>query len=304
MSAPKYLYAFVTMLVFFVTPSSAQEFPYRREQMPFNAPAVARAIDNDCSDIGTANSATQQAQNRAKNNFGARGDAVPVRITDFDRLQRATEQARNCAANGGNNCRPLTIGSGGLPSDRNQLEDIITSANGDTIGEGTIVVLEAKVLDSHYSNTKYNVYGRNRNGTVQRGSGESVNCKRGQESAEIDRNDIHIVLAAPGVDRECLSVTAEISPHFRPASWRRFHNMSAESNTIDINREARGVDFSRFQMVRITGTLFYDASHEPCSPGRRASPARRSSWEIHPVYKLEVKVNGQWRSFDDWARNN
>jgi hypothetical protein len=46
--------------------------------------------------------------------------------------------------------------------------------------------------------------------------------------------------------------------------------------------------------VRLTGPLFYDASHKPCilnSAGkviRRESPARQTIWEIHPVYSIEV----------------
>jgi hypothetical protein len=167
-------------------------------------------------------------------------------------------------------------------------------------------VLEARVLDSHYSNTKYNIYGYKNHKPI-RGQGESVNCKGVPDldaSSEIDRNDIHIVLEAPGVMDECLSVTAEISPHFRPNSWRRFHNMGPNSLGEDVNLEAKGVNFNKFQMVRITGPLFYDASHEPCSPGKHASPARRSIWEIHPAYKLEVKSNGQWMSFDDWAKTH
>jgi hypothetical protein len=43
--------------------------------------------------------------------------------------------------------------------------------------------------------------------------------------------------------------------------------------------------------VRITGHLFFDASHRPCRGTSRPSPRRSSSWEIHPVYNIEVCVN-------------
>ena len=60
----------------------------------------------------------------------------------------------------------------GLPVDRQQLKNITSSEIGDEIGEGTLVTLEAKVLDSHYSNTEFNKYGN------AAGNGEPVNCKK------------------------------------------------------------------------------------------------------------------------------
>jgi hypothetical protein len=280
------------------------KFPFKIQDMPFNAPAVERPIDRDCAAEGSAKNTTptekaRRAQNRAKNGFGAGGTPVPILITDFDRLEKATLRARVCAANNWSNCRRVNL-TGGMPSDRGQLKDIATTAAGAKVGEGTVVVLEAKVLGSHYSNTKYNIYGNGR------GSGESVNCKGvpdAEGSTEIDRNDIHIELAAVGVTNHCLSVTAEISPHFRPDSWRRFHNMRSNGPGDNVNVEAKGVNFNKLKLARLTGPLFYDASHEPCSPGHtNVSPKRRSLWEIHPVYKLEVQtLAGQWMSFEDWA---
>jgi hypothetical protein len=281
-----------------------KKFPFEKQEMPFNAPAVERPIDRDCGAEGSAKSNTpleraRQAQNRAKNQFGAQGAPVPILITDFDRLERATERARNCAAKKLTNCRKVNL-TGGMPSDRGQLKEIAATAAGAPVGEGTVVVLEAKVLGSHYSNTKYNIYSNGR------GEGESVNCKGVPDlkgSAGIDRNDIHVELVAPGVTNKCLSVTAEISPHFRPASWRRFHDMRSNGPGDNVNVEAKGVNFKKLKMVRLTGPLFYDASHDPCSPGHtNVSPKRRSLWEIHPVYEIEVQtLGGQWMSFDDWA---
>lgn len=267
-----------------------QQFPYQITDMPFNAQAVHRGIDTNCSDGGSAGAGPRREQNKAKNNFGVSGTAVVIKVTDIDRLERASVRARRCAANNGVNCKRLDL-QGGLPSDRDQLKDIATSAAGDDLGEGTLVSLEAKVLDSHYSNTVYNNYG-----SGVHGSGESVNCGNNK----VDWNDIHIVLVAPGITDECLSVTAEISPHYRPTAWRRFHKMSGAINNV-----ARRVDFGQIQMVRITGPLFYDASHEPCSTvngvRHRGTPARRSIWEIHPVYTLEVRVAGVWQTFEDWV---
>lgn len=287
-----------------VLAQAPNKFPFKKQDMPFNAAAVERPIDRDCGTEGSAksNNATErarQAQNRAKNQFDATGTPVPILITDFDRLEKATVRARKCAANNMDNCHRVDL-TGELPSDRAQLKDLATTKAGAPVGEGTVVVLEAKVLGSHYSNTKYNHYS---NGS---GQGESVNCKGVPSlkgSSEIDRNDIHIELVAPGVTDHCLSVTAEISPHFRPASWRRFHNMKSGGPGDNVNVEAKSVNFSKLKMVRLTGPLFYDASHEPCSPGHtNVSPKRRSLWEIHPVYELEVQtLSGQWMSFEDWA---
>lgn len=304
---PYRLVTFLLLCLAVAVPARPQKkFPYEKADMPFNAPAVERPIDRDCADGGTGSGDHQQAQNRAKNDFGAQGTPVPVTITDFDRLERASLRARVCAQKPQGNCRPLKLDSKMLPADRDQLKDIARTAGGATVGEGTVVVLEAKLLDSHYSNTKYNVYGF-KNDKPERGGGESVNCKgvpSADASAAVNRNDIHIVLAAPGVKSHCLSVTAEISPHFRPDSWRRFHNMGENQLGEDVNEEARGVDFKKIELVRITGPLFYDASHEPCTDKKRASPARRSIWEIHPVHKLEVKSNGKWVSFDEWAKKH
>jgi hypothetical protein len=295
---------FVTACFAIAVAQAPNKFPFKITDMHFNAPPVEREIDVKCLAEGrvTANTPeAQKAQNRAKNNFAVTGDPIKVLVTDFDKLERATEAARKCSTNHGSNCKKLDIDNvSGLPRDRTQLLNITTLPNGQQLGEGTFVSLEAKVLGSHYSNTKFNIY--NNNGHVVRGSGESVNCAKqpGFNATKIDSNDIHVVLVAPGVTNECLSVTAEVSPHFRPDNWRRFHNMRKNELGEDINLEAKGVNFNKVQLVRMTGPLFYDASHEPCSPNKRSSPARRSLWEIHPVYKIEVKVNGTWKSFDDW----
>ncbi|MDT7780082.1 MAG: hypothetical protein QOC99_2594 [Acidobacteriota bacterium] len=279
------------------------KFPYGEKDMQFNAKPVERDIDRKCVPEGTGSDEGQRAQNRSKNRFDAQGTPIPILISDFDSLEKATVRARNCWAKHLANCKMVELNKvSGLPANRDQLKDIAKTASGQTIGEGTLVVFEAQVLDSHYSNTKYNIYFNNH--APSPGDGESVNCKKlpGFDSSAIDSNDIHIVLVAPGVTDDCMSVTAEISPHFRPASWRRFHDMGVNQLGQDVNSEAKGVDFKKLQLVRITGPLFYDASHEPCSPGKRSSPARRSLWEIHPAYKLEVKSKGQWMSFDDWAK--
>ena len=110
-------------------------------------------------------------------------------------------------------------------------------------------------------------------------------------------NDIHIYLGmTPEEDDRCESLNAEISPHFRPDTWL----------------EIVGLNISPKRPLRITGQLFFDASHQPCRPNKRHSPARFTSWEIHPVYNIEVcqfksasscPLSGttMWIPFDEWV---
>lgn len=91
---------------------------------------------------------------------------------------------------------------------------------------------------------------------------ESVNC----ESEKNSWRDIHVELGEWPNPRDGARVTAEISPHFRPDSW-----------TPDNLEKVRVAG----KAVRLTGQLFYDSSHI-------ATGYRTSSWEIHPVYQIEV----------------
>ena len=58
--------------------------------------------------------------------------------------------------------------------------------------------------------------------------------------------------------------------HARPAAWSELDLKTPVDNP-----------------VRLTGQLFYDNSHVACVNGK-GSPARRTVWEIHPVYGFEV----------------
>lgn len=140
----------------------------------------------------------------------------------------------------------------GHPVDRSVLRDMITE-NGSSIGEGTVVRLVAFLRNAHVTKSK-----------------ETSTCHAGKQ----DLKDIHIdLLPKRGVDL-CKSVTAEMIPHFRPQEWLGLTEVEELENPI-----------------RITGQLFYDASHVPCRQGTRASPARASVWEVHPVYAVDVCQN-------------
>lgn len=141
----------------------------------------------------------------------------------------------------------------------------IFSVGGKKIGEGDVVRLKAFVHDAHISDCD---------------GGEEVNCNR----TGSDVNDIHIPLVDPASSNpqtqdECTSVTAEMIPHFRPAAWSQLDMKTPVQN-----------------LVRVTGQLFFDNSHDPCKKNpdgtfTRNTPPRISLWEIHPVYAFEVCKN-------------
>ncbi len=251
----------VVALVACAAPVSAEGFQPGCA-LPFASIAQAQAIDTQCGVAGDAAAGTAlRAQDSAKNNFCAAGKPVVLTFDAYPGLQQAAAQALGAAY--------------APPPDRSVLARLFTW-RGQKIGEGTLVSLAAFVDPSlHYSDTS---------------AGESVNCHRTGDAA----NDIHIpLLASPGAD-ECQSVTAEISPHARPAAWSVARLKSVPGP------------------VRITGQLFFDASHRPCAGTTRESPARQSTWEIHPVYALDVcrattlaqcdaARDADWLALDAWV---
>ena len=145
----------------------------------------------------------------------------------------------------------------GHPTDRSVLTDMITEG-GSKIGEGTVVRLVAFLHNAHFTKSK-----------------ETSTCHEGKQ----DLKDIHIDLVQkPGADL-CHSVTAEMIPHFRPEEWIGLTEVEELENP-----------------VRVTGQLFYDASHVPCRNGVEASPKRASVWEVHPVYAMDVCLNKSLQS--------
>src|ERR1039458_6210482 len=163
--------------------------------LPFEAIKQTHAIDSSCEAPGTGSAGPQAAQNEAKNNFCATGSPVNLNFNNFAQLQQAAESAN------------IPFG-GSLPPNRLALHNLLSLSNQGSVGEGSVVRVAAFVMDAHYSNVS---------------KGESVNCQQpGNEN-----NDIHIVLGQNAVPsgqklteaQECASVTAEISPHFRPDVW-------------------------------------------------------------------------------------
>ena len=147
------------------------------------------------------------------------------------------------------------------------------------LGEGKLVTLQAYVLIAR-----------------QEGA-ESVNCGKNVPNDPLF-HDIHISLvSSTDINDECSGVVAEMSPHHRPDSWTHL-------NVEKVAREKLP--------VRVTGQLYFDSSHFPCSNGESAgagNPKRMSLWEIHPIYKFEVCTAdcdgaGKWMTLDEWAKQS
>jgi hypothetical protein len=223
--------------------------------LPFDAiKQTGLAIDKTCGETGCASLQTPEGkQNKAKNNFCATGSPVTITPDTLAQLQAAAV------------AKHIPFGSEtDLPTDRNALQQGFT-IGGAHLAEGMLVRMVAFIIETHYADLS---------------SGESVNCKVVKATAG---NDIHIALGtAYGAD-ECTSVTAEMSPHFRPVAW------NAIAGVLPKDKVTKAPAIAGFP-IRVTGQLFFDASHKLCAGGQPTSgdPARQSLWEIHPVYAADV----------------
>lgn len=146
-------------------------------------------------------------------------------------------------------------------------------------GEGTQAVFQGYVL------------------VARQEEAESVNCGKAVENSVLF-HDIHISLVespAASAD-ECTGIVAEMSPHHRPAAWT--------------HEKVEAVAKAHLP-VRVTGQLFFDSSHLPCSGGQEVgkNPRRASLWEIHPIYRFEVctagdcETAGTWQPLEAWVQS-
>lgn len=253
---------------------------------PFNSTPVHHPIDATCPPSGDAKSAGGKLQDPVKNNLCATGTPITISLSILEKLHQAVVAAKK-----------FSFGTDKLLSsnkNRAALKSLtIKDENGKslTLGEGAVVTLDAFVLEAKHDDIPL---------LDPHFGGEGVNC----HNLTVLGNDIHIALVESaaqvaafksGNDKvECTSVTAEVIPHFRPDTWNRFDSNPKTSPAV------KGLPVEGIE-VRLTGQLFFDGSHNPagCTP-----PRRRSSWEIHPVYKIEVKDGGTFISFDDWAKKH
>jgi hypothetical protein len=264
---------FALVLFVLLVPSSfAQQYSFEAGcTLPYDSIKEQHEIDGMCSIDGRSEdhpspSDVKLAESTAKNNFCAGGTPVRIAYSDFLALQSRTNDVKESELKS--------------PEDRQaQLGKVITK-NGKKIGEGTLVRLTAFVVHAQYSNVRHGHSTK---------YGEAVNCYL----PDPDQNDIHIMLAASADADPCDTLTAEMSPHYRPAAWTPDDVMSVGKRP-----------------VRITGPLFMDTSHKPCANGKRPKPTRASVWEIHPVYALEVCKNttltqcgagaANWVALNEW----
>ena len=268
-----------SMLAVSLVSSSAQTDSFSNQckdgkALPFASIEQKHPIDDRCGLEGKKGSSDpSHLQNTVKNNFcGAPAGGAPETFTP----QMFIELEHNTHVQSGTKKEP---------ADRTALQQL---------GEGKIVRMKANLIEAHHADV---------------GTGESVNCGRLTE----EDNDVHIAFGPTPDAKECSSVSAEISPHFRPASWNEIGHFekfdsATKKNIVD------PVLASRLQAhpYRITGQLFFDASHTLCSCGTTCNPSRGSRWEIHPVYNIEVCKTGtacdeatdsDWIAFDTWWKS-
>ena len=220
-------------------------------------------IDFLCGNTGCFKNAANDLQNAQKNNFCALTTTItPVTLKTFSALNNAS------------NSEP-SIPKGEPPASRAALANIISLPNGKKLGEGNVVSFVGYVLDARHSNV-------DKDNPLTAGNGESVQCNL----LGCAYNDIHITLAEDANEQKlCNTVVAEIIPHYRPPAWDLFDSPDY-------------VNFFKTHQVKITGQLFFDGSHVPCTAEGKAgnNPARDNAkdferlalWEIHPIYAIDV----------------
>ena len=237
----------------------AQGFETGCDQLPSQIGKLQRKhpIDAACKRV-EGGSPGSRLQNAAKNNFCATNTPVPITRDTLLRLQEKIDESG------------LVFGGQNLPTSRDRLKNLTINDNGQqrTLGEGDAFIIVGFINDARHSNTNVVRLGTRKCKVT---GGEGVNCNR----LGCENNDIHIDLADTAGAEECDGFTAEISPHLRPTIWDKITSDSYKG------------EFKRFP-VRITGQLFFDASHKPCKNGRGSNPKRSSSWEVHPVYAIDV----------------
>jgi len=243
-----------------------REEPFPSSCSPFHA-KHHQAIDDVCGPAGDAEDAGDAAQDKAKNNLCSGDSPVEIAVDDLKVMQNAVDSSTLVYGN-----RHANPSIPAPPVDREKFFGAVASKGR---GEGAVVSFVGYIAET------------------RAGSGESVNC----HCNGVIYNDIHIALAPHALhlqkaaknatnarkqlvrsqNNEALctdSFTAEITPHMRPTAFTR----PALNLLVDA------------KVIKVTGQLFFDAAHHPCKgtvPGSQ-DPARFTSWEIHPVYSVQV----------------
>jgi len=245
--------------------------------LPFAKIEVSHPIDSSCSRLTGDPSVGDPShlQNAVKNNFCA----TPLTPETYNLQQLVKLQADAVE-------KHVSFGFEHEPTSR----DVVHS-----LGEGTLIRVKASLIEAHFADVP---------------DGESVNCYKPNN----EDNDIHIALGLSTDTEECSSVSAEISPHYRPETWSSIGDFETQKSKKYIPNPAIA---SRLQAAtyRITGQLFFDGSHKPCTcdiTKCNGNPRRATNWEIHPVYNIEVCRAGtacdenddnDWLAFDTWWKH-
>jgi hypothetical protein len=245
--------------------------------VPFEPTPKIRPIDNTCRNAGEfEDNATpeHEAQNRAKNMLCAVGTDGQVQQDPIPVSLATFDDLQENVLEA-----EIDFGSSdNLPKDRSLLKDIGMNPSGVTVGEGSYVVFVGYMLENHATGK------------------ESVNCG----ATGVRNYDIHIALVGQGMTNACKSVTAEVIPHYRPDAWYKTYY-------------AQYYSALQSHPWRVKGHLFFDGSHRPCGDPLKKDndPKRRSSWEIHPVYSMDVCKNttlaackaddeSKWTPMSEW----
>jgi hypothetical protein len=109
----------------------------------------------------------------------------------------------------------------------------------------------------------------------QKGHGEGTNCR----FTKVSETDTHIALVGNPGDGESDSVVIEFTPRFLKAHPNWPLKLGQWSDTEN--------------PIRVTGWLMFDPDHR-----NHLNKYRYTLWEIHPITKIEVSVNGQWVDLD------
>lgn len=283
--------------------ASAEEYQLGCSSPPFPVSTQKRPIDHVCPNRGDSDANSPKGQqNVVKNNLCRTGNPRTLTIADFESVQ-SQAQAMN-----------IPFGADGfdanrvehLPPDRASLSSGQLHVGGPPIREGDKVQIVAFMDDPHPADVGP--------GTATRPPGEDVNCHK-PDAAD---NDIHINLvetpAPPKALKSdsdavkeqkraarnvalCKAIVAEMIPHFRPDIFDPKFLIPIAKRKIP---------------VRISGQLFFDASHRPCIGSTpQDSSVRGSLWEIHPIYALDVcrhntlhecsaSNESAWMPLNDW----
>jgi len=224
---------------------------------PFQPLERQQLIDKSCpSPTGNVADATSAhgEQNAVKNNFCAGTPFASITHENLLQLQTAIEKDVP---------EYPTWNRDNLPADRSVFKKASLPFR-----EGAAVQYTGFLLEAHYADTH---------------GGESVNCNTNGNAS----NDIHIALVKTATaTNACESITAEITPHFRPTAWTT-QNLTAQKP----------------KRIRISGQLMFDAAHKPCTNGtaNKSDPPRLSDWEIHPVYQVEICTNEAGGTCNTWT---